>query len=71
VPATAAKAPNSISPSSEMLITPDRSEKSPPMPAKTSGTADRKVAVNNAMEKKSKKPSSSVLLTHWSDSRFS
>jgi hypothetical protein len=62
VPTTAAKAPNNISPSSEMLTTPDRSEKSPPRPANTKGTAERKVAASNAIEKKSRKPSSADLL---------
>src|SRR6185503_15052229 len=41
VTAAAVKAPASIFPSSAMLITPDRSEKSPPSAASTSGVASR------------------------------
>ena len=52
VPATAAKAPMSMNPSRAMLVTPERSESSPPMPAKMSGAAERSVAVSNATEKK-------------------
>src|SRR5215510_1099825 len=41
VTAAAVKAPASIFPSSAILITPDRSEKSPPSAASTSGVASR------------------------------
>jgi hypothetical protein len=51
VPATAANAPISMNPSSAMLVIPERSERSPPIAAKTSGAAERSVAVSNATEK--------------------
>jgi hypothetical protein len=36
-----------------MFITPDRSESSPPIAAKSSGVVNRSVAVSNAIVKKS------------------
>src|SRR5262245_17428312 len=50
--ATAAKAPMIMNPSSAMLVTPERSESNPPIAAKMSGAAERKVAVSKATEKK-------------------
>src|SRR4051794_33217075 len=61
VPATAAKAPMSMNPSRAMFVTPERSERRPPMPAKIRGAAERSVAVNNATEKKLNSVSSEVL----------
>ena len=52
VPATAAKAPISMNPSRARLVTPERSERSPPIAAKINGAAERSVAVSNATEKK-------------------
>src|SRR5699024_2930902 len=52
-PATEKNAPVSIMPSSPMLITPDRSESSPPRPVKSSGVMARSVAVRRARVKKS------------------
>src|SRR5215207_527637 len=51
VPATAANAPISMNPSSAILVIPERSERSPPIAAKTSGAAERSVAVSSATEK--------------------